>query len=207
MTMTELETQYLEVLITGVQERKNWARDDFTEAKQTGQFADGVITWEGSQLCLSEASTLHDAKTEKLARDEYKLARALKDSWVNQVRTTSKQSIPRRGIAVYGSSTFNDESKFWRLDFCGIFRLVHFDTFFVPLNKGEFGTKAKNAILRSLTLAMHIKAEVSAREKDAKPLDHEERELLLEMINSIQPTTSTPTKNHKKRPSSSIEHP
>ncbi|KAK3807272.1 MAG: hypothetical protein J3Q66DRAFT_445041 [Benniella sp.] len=58
MTVTGLETQCLKVLIAGVQERKNWTRDDLTEAKQTGQFANGVTTWESSQLCLSEASTL-----------------------------------------------------------------------------------------------------------------------------------------------------
>jgi len=116
------------------------------------------------------------------------------------VKATSKHSIPRCGIAVYGSSTFNDETKFWRLDFCGVFRLLHFDTFFVPLKKSEFGKKAKEAILRSLTLAMRIKAEVSAREEEAKPVDHELREMLQEIVNSIQPTTLTPTKNYKKRP-------
>ncbi|KAF9917438.1 hypothetical protein FBU30_000748, partial [Linnemannia zychae] len=181
MTMNGLEMQHLEILITGVQECKNWARDDLTEAKQMGQFADGIITWGGSQLCLSEASTVHNAKVEKLRLDEFKLARALRDSWVSQVKATSKYSIPHRGISVYGSSTFNDEIKFWRLDFCGVFRLVHFDTFFVPLKKSEFGTKAKEAILWSLTLGMRIKAEVSAREKDARPIDHEERELMQEM--------------------------
>jgi hypothetical protein len=133
---------------------------------------------------------------------KFKLARALKDYWVSQVKATSKHSVPRRGIAVFGSSTFNDETKFWRLDFCGVFRLVHFDTFFTPLKKSEFGTKAKEAILRSLALGMRIKAEVSAQEEDAKPIDHEERELLQEMVNSIQRTTLTPTKNHKKRPPS-----
>ncbi|KAG0253235.1 hypothetical protein BG011_006477 [Mortierella polycephala] len=194
MTMTGLETQYLEVLITGVQERKNWARNDLIDAKQIGQFADGVTIWEGSQLCLSEASTIHNGKAEKLRQDEFKLARAMRDSWVSQVKATSKHSIPRRGIAVYGSSTFNDETKLWRLDFRGVFRLLHFDTFFVPLKK------TKEGILRSLILAMRIKAEVSAREEEAKPVDHEIREMLQEIVNSIQPTTSTPTKNYKKRP-------
>ncbi|KAG9060709.1 hypothetical protein KI688_009820 [Linnemannia hyalina] len=200
MTMTGLETQYLEVLITGVQERKNWARNDLIDTKQIGQFADGVTIWEGCQLCLSEASTIHNGKAEKLRQDEFKLARAMRDSWVSQVKGTSKHSIPWRGIAVYGSSTFNDETNLWRLDFRGVFRLLHFDTFFIPLKKGEFGKKTKEAILRSLTLAMRIKAEVSAREEEAKPVDHEIREMLQEIVNSIEPTTTTPTKNYKKKP-------
>ncbi|KAG0063986.1 hypothetical protein BGZ89_009465 [Linnemannia elongata] len=73
MTMTGLETRYLEILITGVQERKNWARDDLTEAKRIGQFAGGAIMWEGSQLCLSETSSVQNAKAEKLRQDEFKL--------------------------------------------------------------------------------------------------------------------------------------
>ncbi|KAG0221193.1 hypothetical protein BGW41_007131, partial [Actinomortierella wolfii] len=180
MTITGLETRYLEVLITGVQERKNWTRDGLTEAKQMGQFADGATIWEGSQLYLSEASSIHNAKAEKLRQDEFKLARAMRDTWISQVKAISKHSIPRRGMAVFGSSTFNDETKFWRLDFCGVFRLIHFDTFFVPLKKSEFGKKAKEAVLQCLTLALRIKAEVSAREEKAKPVDHELRELLLE---------------------------
>ncbi|KAF9920694.1 hypothetical protein FBU30_009380 [Linnemannia zychae] len=196
--MTGLETRYLEILITGVQERKNWARDDLMEVKLTGQFADGVATWDGSQLYFSEASSIHNAKAEKLRQDEFKLARAMKDSWVSQVKATSKHSIPRRGIAVFGSSTFNNETKFWRLDFCGVFRLVHFDTFFIPLKKNEFGRKAKEAILQSLILAIRIKAEVSAREDETKPVDHEMRELLKDCVKSIQTTTTTPTKLQKR---------
>lgn len=56
-------------------------------------------------------------------------------------------------------------------------------------------------------LAVHIKAEVSAREEEAIPVGHEVRELLQESVNSIQRTTTTPTKNHKKRPALlSLEH-
>ncbi|KAF9925601.1 hypothetical protein FBU30_004654 [Linnemannia zychae] len=172
-------TRYLEVLVTGVQERKNWARDELTETKQTGQFADGVTIWGGSQLYISETSSVLNAKTEKLRQDEFKLARAMKDSWVSQVKSTSKHSVPRRGVAVFGSSTFNDETKFWRLDFRGVFRLVHFDTI---TYQG-----------------------MDAREEVVRPVDHEVRELLLESVLSIQPTTTTPTKTPKKRTLSAPE--
>ncbi|KAK3806747.1 MAG: hypothetical protein J3Q66DRAFT_358366 [Benniella sp.] len=200
MTLAGLETQYLEVLITGVQEHKNWNRDNLTEAKLVGQFADGLTIWGGNQLYLSEASSIHGAKAEKLNQDEFKLARAMKDSWVSQVGALSKYSIPRRGMAVYGSSTCNDETKFWRMDFIGVFRLVQFDAFLVPLKKDEFGVKAKEAIMRCLLLATRIKTEVSEREKKAKPVEYEVRELMQEVVSSIQPTTSTPQKNHRKRP-------
>jgi hypothetical protein len=182
MTLTGLETHNL------------------MEAKLVGQLDDGVTIWGGNQLYLSEASSIHGATADKLNQDEFKLARAMKDSWVSQVKALSKYSIPRRGMAVYGSSTFNDETKFWRLDFCGVFRLVQFDAFFVPLNKVEFGMKAKDAILRCLLLATRIKTEVSEREKEAKPVEYEVRELMQEVVSSIQSTTATPQKNYKKRP-------
>lgn len=50
------------------------------EAKPIGQFADGATIWKGSQLCLSEASSIRNAKAEKVQQDEFKFARALKDS-------------------------------------------------------------------------------------------------------------------------------
>lgn len=199
--MTGVETQYLEVLISGVLERKNLEKDVLTEAKQPGQYADGVAIWGGSQIFLLEASTIHSPKAEKLRRDEFKLARAMRDSWVSQVRVTCKHSVPLSGIAVFGSSTFKDETKLWRLDFRGVFRFVHFDSFFIPLKKSEFGKKAKVSILRCLELAMRVKAEVDAREEDAAPVDHEMRELLEEAVSAIQSTSTTPMKNRKRRPS------
>ncbi|KAG9065189.1 hypothetical protein KI688_002512 [Linnemannia hyalina] len=185
MTMTGVETQYLEVPISGVLERKNLERDDLTEAKQPGQYANGVAIWGDSQVFLSEVSTTHSTKAEKLRRDEFKLARAMRDSWVSQVRATCKHSVPLSGIAVFGSSTFKGETKLWRLDFHGVFRLVHFNSFFVPLKKSEFGKKAKVSILLCLELAMRVKAEVDAREEGAAPIDHGMRELLEEAVSSI----------------------
>lgn len=195
--MAGIETQYLEILITGVQERKNWGRDELTEVKQVGQFADGVAIWGGNQVYLSEASQIQHSKSDKLRQDEYKLARAMRDSWVSQVKGLSKQSVPPRGIAVYGSSTFNDETKLWRLDFQGVFRIIHFDSFFVPLAKEGFGKKAKEAILRSLALAIRVKEEMSKRE-NLECVDHEMREFFKEAVNAIQRTTATPTKAKKR---------
>ncbi|KAI7823611.1 hypothetical protein BC939DRAFT_503177 [Gamsiella multidivaricata] len=120
MTMTGVETQYLEVLIAGVLERKNLEKDGLTEAKQAGQYADGVAFWEDSQIFLSEASTIDSPRAEKLRQGEFKLARAMRDSWVSQVRATCKHSVPLSGVAVFGSSTFKDETKLWRLDFRGL---------------------------------------------------------------------------------------
>ncbi|KAK3847982.1 MAG: hypothetical protein J3R72DRAFT_518698 [Linnemannia gamsii] len=73
LTLTNIETRSLEVLITGVEERKNQNLDLRLDVKQTGQFADGVGFSGANQIYLAEASTLHQPKAEKLKEDEYKL--------------------------------------------------------------------------------------------------------------------------------------
>jgi hypothetical protein len=62
------------------------------------------------------------------------------------------------------STTFNNQTKFWRLDYRGVFRLINFDPFIIPRSKKDFGFMAKTAILQCLQLAMRLKAEMSARE-------------------------------------------
>ncbi|KAF9112803.1 hypothetical protein BGX30_007187, partial [Mortierella sp. GBA39] len=59
LTLTNIETRSLEVLITGVEERKNQNLDLRLDVKQTGQFADGVGFSGANQIYLAEASTLH----------------------------------------------------------------------------------------------------------------------------------------------------
>ncbi|KAG0073486.1 hypothetical protein BGZ90_011545 [Linnemannia elongata] len=199
MTLARIETRSLEVLITGVQERKNHDKDPFTEPKQVGHYADGVAFHGSSQVYLSEASTIHNPKTEKCVRDEFKLARAMRDSWISQVRSTCRETVPRRGIAVFGSISFKDETKLWRLDFNGVFRLMQFDAFLVPLKKREFGIKAKAAVMRCLELALRVKDEIEARSADSSVVDYEERIRLEDAASVIESTTASPAKSRIKR--------
>ncbi|OAQ34789.1 hypothetical protein K457DRAFT_713079 [Linnemannia elongata AG-77] len=116
------------------------------------------------------------------------------------VKATCKHSVPLSRIAVFRSGTFKVEAKLWQLDFRDMFWLFHFDSFFSPLKKSEFGKKVKLSILRCLKLAKRVNAEVDARGEDAAPLEHEIRELLEEAVSAIQSTSSTPMKNRKRRP-------
>ncbi|KAG0352911.1 hypothetical protein BGZ54_002516 [Gamsiella multidivaricata] len=105
MTLVRIETRSLEVLITGVQERKNQDKDFFIEAKQVGHYADGVAFRDSSQLYLSEASTIHSPKADKCVRDEFKLARVMRDSWVSQVRSTCREAKQDFGIKAKAAVT------------------------------------------------------------------------------------------------------
>ncbi|KAF9410343.1 hypothetical protein BGZ94_001674 [Podila epigama] len=199
MTLARVETRSLEVLIAGVQERKNQDKDPWSEAKQVGHFADGAAFHGSSQLYLSEASAIHNVKNDKRVRDDFKLARAMRDSWSSQVRTTCRERVPPRGMAVFGSLSFKEETKICRLDFHGVFRLIEFGAFLIPLKKREFGFKAKAAMISCLELALRVQEELDARSLNTSVLSYEERIKLEEAASAIATTTPTPSKSRTKR--------
>ncbi|KAF8976039.1 hypothetical protein BGZ46_008637 [Entomortierella lignicola] len=163
LTMAQVESRPLEVLVTGVEERKNIGRDLRFETKSGGPYADGVGYYGTNQIYLAEASVLYDAKSDKKLDDEFKLVRAMKDSWASQVRTICRESIPPRGITVFGSSSFEEETKLWMIDFKGMYRLFQIDSFLIPKRKQDFGGRMKSAALSCMELAARIKLEFQKR--------------------------------------------
>ncbi|KAF9397573.1 hypothetical protein BGX21_008721 [Mortierella sp. AD011] len=198
LTMAKIETRYLEVLITGVDERKNHDKDLRFDTKEAGQFADGIGFRGTSQIYLAEASVLHQPKAEKLLEDEFKLVRAMRDSWVSQLRATCRESIPCRAMAVFGSSSYRDETKFWMMDFKGVLRLFQIDSFLIPLKKHDFGRKMKAAALSCIELAARIQMELEKRESEAVPASYRDRVELKKALRGIRSTTPTPEKPRKR---------
>ncbi|KAF9102278.1 hypothetical protein BGX27_011053 [Mortierella sp. AM989] len=199
LTMSEIETRHLEVSIRGVEERKNIDKDLLTTTKESGQFADGVAFLGDNQIYLAEASLLHQPKAGKKGQDEFKLVRAMRDSWISQVKATCYESIPRRGIAVFGSSSYKDQTKLWRMEFRGTFQLSEFDTFMIPLKKQEFGRKMKFAMKSCLELAARINGEFAQRDEEMSYVPYDERAKLADAVRLIQPTTPTPSKVRKSK--------
>ncbi|KAF8949903.1 hypothetical protein BGZ46_004852, partial [Entomortierella lignicola] len=194
----EIETRSLEVLITGVEERKNLDRDLRFEIKQIGQFADGVGLHGASQIYLAEASTLRQPKAQKLQEDEFKLVRAMRDSWLSQLKATCRESIPCRAMTVFGSSSNKDETKLWQKDFKGVLRLFQIDSFLIPQKKLDFGRKMKVAALSCIKLAARVQMELQKRESEAIPATYLKRIELNKAIRGIQATTPTPDKPRKR---------
>ncbi|KAF9409139.1 hypothetical protein BGZ94_002045 [Podila epigama] len=197
--MSNIESRYLEVLITGVEERKNQAADLRHDVKHPGQFTDGVAFSGASQVYLAEASMLHQPKAEKQKEDEFKLARAMRDSWMSQLRATCRESVSCRGMSVFGSSSFKDETKLWMMDFRAVFRLHQFDVFIVPLKKREFGRKMKAAVLSCIGLALRIEMELEIREANVQPTTYEERLEWEEATRRVDTTSTTPERPKKRK--------
>ncbi|KAF9355114.1 hypothetical protein BGX34_010643 [Mortierella sp. NVP85] len=203
MTVVGIESRSLEVLIVGVRERMNHGRDPISDTKEIGQFADGIALYGKDQLFLAEASCLFQPKVDKRWQDEFKLARAMRDSWVSQIKSTCHDAIPCRGMAVFGSCTYKDETRFWKMDFQGAFRLQEFDLFSIPTTKANFGTKMKRALSSSLRLVARLKQEIENR-KNVVPAPYEDYVRMAEAVGKIEMTTEVPKRYRKKRcPSSS----
>ncbi|KAG0009040.1 hypothetical protein BGZ81_003749, partial [Podila clonocystis] len=169
-------------------------KDPLLEVKEIGQYADAVAIYNNQQLLLSEAALIHYPTLEKHRQDEFKLARAMRDSWISHVRSISTLAVPPRRLAVFGSVSFKDETKLLRMDFQGAFRLQQFDLFVIPLSKSDFGNKMRAAVISCLELAARLQQEVESRRQPSITLGYYDRVALADASRLIEKTTSTPTK-------------
>ncbi|KAG0239357.1 hypothetical protein BGW41_007771 [Actinomortierella wolfii] len=198
LTMTNIESRHLEVLITGAQERKNHSRNPFFDIMETGHYCDGLAFSGKDQIFLAEASQIQNAKADKMCQDQYKLARALRDSWLSQLKSICREAVPPRDFAVFGSCTYKDETRLLQLDFQGTFRLCQFDSFLIPLKRNEFGRRMSLAVQSCLKLALRIEQEISKRNL-AAPASFDTQQQLSDALSRTIVTTATPTKPRKKK--------
>ncbi|KAG0209860.1 hypothetical protein BGX33_005280 [Mortierella sp. NVP41] len=73
--------------------------------------ADGVALLGGHQIYLAEVSLIYEPKLDKQAKDKFKLARCMRDSWNCQIRSIAREAVPPAGLSVFGSTSFGDETK------------------------------------------------------------------------------------------------
>ncbi|KAF9934131.1 hypothetical protein BGZ65_003875 [Modicella reniformis] len=196
LTMNKIESRHLEVLVTGVQERKNHNKNPFFDTMEVGQYCDGVAFSGKDQVFLAEASQIQNAKADKRHQDQYKLARGLRDSWLSQMKSICREAVPPRDFAVFGSCTYKDESKLLQLDFQGAFRLCQFDSFLIPLEKKEFGRRMNLAVQSCLKLASRIEQQIIMR-RLASPASFDKQQQLSDALCKTPVTTATPTKPKK----------
>ncbi|KAG0323102.1 hypothetical protein BGZ99_002941 [Dissophora globulifera] len=72
LTMNKIESRHLEVLVTGVQDRKNH-KNPFLDIVEVGQYCDGLVFSGTDQIFLAESSQFYNVKSEKQARDHLHL--------------------------------------------------------------------------------------------------------------------------------------
>ncbi|KAF9972830.1 hypothetical protein BGZ75_001357, partial [Mortierella antarctica] len=119
LKLVKIQSRCFEIPVIGTKERKNTGRDLSVVTEEQALMADGVAVFEDHQIYLAEVSTIYDAKLEKEAKDKFKLARCMRDSWNSQIKSISREAIPPSGLTVFGSTSFGDETKFYAMDFAG----------------------------------------------------------------------------------------
>ncbi|KAG0096530.1 hypothetical protein BGZ93_004381 [Podila epicladia] len=142
----------------------------------------------------TETAQIHLTKLEKHHQGEYKLARAMRDTWISHIRLIGSMGMPPRGLAIFGSASFQAETKLLRMDFQGAFRLQQFDVFSIPLRKQGFGMKMRAVVISCLELAARLDQDTRLRNQVALVLGFYGREPLANAMRRITKTSATPTK-------------
>ncbi|KAF9080614.1 hypothetical protein BGX23_001890, partial [Mortierella sp. AD031] len=73
LKLVKIPSRCFEIPVIGTKERRNTGRDLSVETEEQAPMADGVAVFEDYQIYLAEASTIYDAKSEKEAKDKFKL--------------------------------------------------------------------------------------------------------------------------------------
>ncbi|KAG0100186.1 hypothetical protein BGZ93_003652 [Podila epicladia] len=178
LTLAGIESRQFEIPITAVDIRKNSSRDLLVEQKHQAHNADGVGMVGSAQIYLAEAAKINNAAAEKKLSDMFKLKRDMRDSWVAQMRFICREVSPPSRLAVFGSVSFEDETKFYAMDFSGVFRLHQINSMIIPLEKARFARGMKSCMTSCLEFVLHLQAEMDRR-KNVHELGYKEKSLRL----------------------------
>lgn len=109
------------------------------------------------------------------------------------------RSVPPPDLTVFGSISYEDETKFLAMDFRETYRLRQIGRMFDLLRKSHFGKRLANCIKVSLKFALDLKEETIRRSF----VDQTDQDFSA-ACDTIRQTRTTPVKEHKKRRVSGI---
>ncbi|KAF9332586.1 hypothetical protein BG006_004540 [Podila minutissima] len=193
-TMANIPTRMLEIAINGNKDRKVQLKVK-GERQDCARKADGVGFHAHQQIYIAESALIYGATQDKKDEDAWKSKRALRDSWVSQIKAISQTSHPRSGMSVFGSTSHNGETQFFAMDYKGLFRVRTLTSMMVPMQATSFAPGMQHCILACLEFVLHILDESERRNSAAKVTCQEESEDFLEAAAAIPTTSSTPKKN------------
>ncbi|KAF9430770.1 hypothetical protein BGZ94_004064 [Podila epigama] len=187
-----------EVAVNGSTKRLNSGRDPFIERQAQGHQADAVVqTADGLQLAIVESARLSRTAEEKVAQDHYKLARAMRDTWLQLLRElVADNRKPPATLTVFGVQAFGTEIAFVAMDFRGCFRLYELARVRIP-NSAK--AMEKN-LAQYLSTCLGFARLVSATRDGFNALEAvnmKARRTYDRAIAKIKVTTCTPTKSTK----------
>ncbi|ORZ15579.1 hypothetical protein BCR41DRAFT_354103 [Lobosporangium transversale] len=197
LTIAKIPSRMLEVQMDGSKDRKVETKHKGTR-QNTPRRADGVGLYNDNQIYVAEAGQVYGATLEKKEEDAWKVKRAMRDSWVSQLRRICETHRPTSPLVVFGSTSHLHTTKFYAMDFVGCFRVSVLSSMVVPLSSDDFADKMKACMLTCLNFVRILLAEIESRKKATFMFDQEEKEELLELVASIPATSTTPIKKDEK---------
>ncbi|KAG9061128.1 hypothetical protein KI688_007758 [Linnemannia hyalina] len=193
-TMADIPTLMLEIATNGNKDRKVQMKVR-GERQDCARKADGVGFHASQQIYIAESALIYGATQDKKDEDAWRSRRALRDSWVSQIKATSQTPHPRSGMSVFGSTSHNGETQFFAMDYKGLFRVRTLTSMMVPMQAMSFAPGIQHCILACLEFVLHVLDESERRNSAAKMTSHEEREDSLEAAAAIPTTSSTRKKS------------
>ncbi|KAF9408564.1 hypothetical protein BGZ94_002270, partial [Podila epigama] len=163
VTPVGIRSRCFEIPITGTKERKNHGRDLSLEIEEQASMADGVAYFEDHQIYIAEASLIHEPKLDKEVKDKFKVVRCLRDTWNSHIRSIAREAVPPAGLTVFGSTSFEDETKFYAMDFAGTYRLRQVGRMLVPSRKSHFVRRMESCVRTCLKFALDLEEETIRR--------------------------------------------
>ncbi|KAG0366078.1 hypothetical protein BGX24_003852 [Mortierella sp. AD032] len=134
LAQNDLTLRLFEVPVKGNNWRKNVRRDPLSDKTVPARMADAVVESPiGLQLLIVETAHLDGrATTKKAASDRWKIARALRDTWLLNVREAISDEKKPSDVVVSGLHLFGIEAHLFALDFVGVHRLYHIGKARIP---------------------------------------------------------------------------
>ncbi|KAF9280633.1 hypothetical protein BGZ68_007115 [Mortierella alpina] len=192
-TAAGIQTRMLEVAISGSKERKTQVKSR-GERLEVARKADGVGMHDQHQIYIAESALIYGATQDKMDEDCWKSKRALRDSWVSQIKAISQDAHPRTGMSVFGSTSHNRQTQFFAMDYKGVFRVRTLTSMTMPVQADSFAAGMQQCILACLEFVLHVLDETERRNLAKKITLHKDREDFLEAAATIPTTSNTPKK-------------
>ncbi|KAF9938827.1 hypothetical protein BGZ65_012097, partial [Modicella reniformis] len=118
--LEDMAVRRFEVPLYSSSERKNVGKDLQSERESRGRMADAVVeTNDALQLVIVETSKMWGATGEKKAKDHFKLARDMRDTWIYIMRERIKDGRRPEPLPIFGLQVFKDDMIFLAMDFRG----------------------------------------------------------------------------------------
>ncbi|KAF9339852.1 hypothetical protein BGZ91_004444 [Linnemannia elongata] len=200
LSKNDLTLRLFEVPVKGNSWRKNVGRDPLSDKTVPGRMADAVVeSPTGLQLLIVETAHLDGrATTKKAASDRWKIARALRDTWLLNVREAISDEKKPSNVVVFGLQLFGVEAHLLALDFVGTHRLYHVGKVKIPVSESALPVLLPRLLSLMSAAADQVKLKCTEY-AEAQELSRKEQRLFAQVLQRFNATSSTPPNPNKKK--------